>query len=441
MLERFLAYINKNELPGPENPVLLAVSGGIDSMAMAHLFLSAGYKPAIAHCNFKLRGKESDGDQEFVRKFALDKGLEFFTTDFQTRTIAKEKNISIQMAARDMRYSWFHELAKENAFSHIAIAHNRDDLVETFMINLARGTGIHGLTGIKLKAGKIIRPLLFAERSEIEQYVQNEQIAYREDSSNAETKYLRNKIRHHIIPLFKSLNPAFTDTILNETVIFQSVENLYRQKLNELKDKTMIIKQDEIRLNITLLRKENITVPLLFDLLEDYNFSYGTISDMLESLDKEPGKMFYSDNYEAVKDRTDLIIRKITQTDQKEYFIYQDTREYSSPLQMHFRVLDNNPFYKIQHESSTAQLDLEELEFPLKLRHWKKGDYFHPLGLKGKKKLSDFFIDKKINLLDKHKQWILISGENIVWVVGQQIDDRYKITSATRKILQIELIH
>ena len=441
MLEKFKAYIRSNNLTGTGESLLLGVSGGIDSMTMLHLFLGAGYKPAIAHCNFKLRTEESDNDQKFVAQFAEENKLRFFTRDFEAKAYAEEKRLSIQMAARELRYSWFHELAEKNGYTKIAVAHNRDDLVETFLINLTRGTGIHGLTGIKPSTGKIIRPLLFAGRSEIEKYAAEFQIAYREDSSNAETKYLRNKIRHQIVPLFKSLNPSFSDTIAGETEILQSVENLYRQRLDDLKEKILIVSEDEIRLNIALISKEQITVPLLFDLLENYRFSYGTVRDIWNSLDNEPGKIFHSSTHVAVKDRTDLIIRKITEMDDQTYLIYPDTKELTRPLSMRLNLIDHDPWFVLRRESSNALLDLDKLSFPLQLRHWNEGDFFYPLGLNGKKKLSDFFVDKKMNKLDKHKCWILTSGQDIVWIVGQQIDDRFKISGSTRKVLQIELIN
>ncbi|MBN1597762.1 MAG: tRNA lysidine(34) synthetase TilS [Bacteroidales bacterium] len=440
MLERFLNYIATHKLIVTDSRVLLAVSGGIDSIVMAYIFNKTDFNFGIAHCNFKLRGIESDREQQFVGEYASKYNIEFYTANFNTKEFAKQNNLSIQMAARELRYKWFDSLAKEKNYNRIAIAHNRDDIIETFLINMARGTGLNGLTGIKVIQNNIIRPLLFASRKEIENFAKSKKIEYREDSSNLETKYYRNLIRHKIIPLFESMNPSFRDTIISETEVLQSTYKIY---CNEIERLRKVIKTKDgsfIKLSIPMIISLRIDAPVFFDILKPYGFNFPTVIDILNALNSEPGKKFYSDNYVLLKDRNELIIEELTVEKQgDEYFIDGNCSEIQVPLRLTFKTFGKKESFNIPDSNINIALDYDLLSFPLALRKWKEGDYFYPLGMKGRKKISDFFTDRKINRLEKVNTWILTSGKEIVWIVGHQIDDRFKISSSTKKIFLVSI--
>ena len=442
MLEKFRQTIQEHRLCKPEHKILLAVSGGIDSMVMMHLYQQLGkFRLAVAHCNFQLRGEESQGDLEFVREEAEKSGLKFLSTNFHTREYAAENKLSIQMAARDLRYSWFLQLAEEHAFHRVALAHNLDDIIETTLINLARGTGLKGLTGIKPISGIFIRPLLFASREDISCYAKNNGIRYREDSSNAETKYKRNLIRHKIMPLLEQLNPSIRETFQQETEIFHATWDLYHQEIERLKKKILLKKGRRQLVKITSIKEEEISAPLLFEILSDFGFSYPVIKDIINSLEGEPGKRFYSSKYILIKDREYLILEEnLIETTEESIEIYLNTEEINYPVNLLIHKLDREKDAAIPKSGTIASLDLEKLKFPLRLRHWQNGDYFYPLGLSGRKKLSDFFTDEKIDRIEKDRIWLLTSGKDIVWVLGYRIDNRFKITPSTKKILRLEII-
>ena len=441
MLENFKAYIDSQNLANYTDNLLLAVSGGIDSVSMAHLFHQADYKFDMAHCNFSLRGKESEQDQVFVEKLAEKYGCHIHTIRFETEKYAQEKGVSIQMAARELRYNWFEELAENNNYSHIAVAHNRNDIVETILINLIRGTGLKGLTGIKPLQGRIIRPLLFATRAEIQNYAEKEKLEFREDSSNQEIKYHRNLIRHKIQPLIEQINPSFTDTVIEESEIFHASYSIYQRELNNIRRAITISNDDRTVLSITKIVSFRLSAPVIFDILSPYGFTYTDSKNLLDALDRESGKKFFSEKYVMLKDRNTLIIEKIKKhTAEEKYLIDRKTESVSEPVQLKIRKISKSKDYQLPGLAKKAAIDYDKLIFPLQLRHWQKGDFFIPLGLNGKKKLSDFFIDHKIDLLEKDKIWILLSDSKIVWVLGQQIDDRFKVTEATRNIMQIDLI-
>ncbi len=441
MLDRFLNYIESNNLITCSDKILLTVSGGIDSVTMSHLFYKADVPFDIAHCNFKLRGNESDGDEEFVKKLTGKYGCHLYCRDFNTKKYAQENNISIQMAARELRYSWFNELAVQHNYDRIAVAHNRNDMVETMLINLIRGTGLKGLTGIKPRQDRIIRPILFATRGEINSYAADEKLNYREDSSNSETKYHRNLLRRKIIPLIEQINPSFTETAIEEAEVFQSAYLLYRNEIENIRIAITIPDDNKIVYSIPKIVSLRLTAPVIFDIICSYGFTYTDSKNLLITLNAESGKTFISDSYLLLKNRKTIIIEKIEKQENKEnYFIRKESTAITVPVKLEIKRLENNSSFKIPNSSQIGALDYDKLQFPLRIRHWEKGDYFIPLGLKGKKKLSDFFIDRKINLLDKEKIWILQSGNDIVWVVGYQIDERYKVSEETRNILQLELI-
>jgi tRNA(Ile)-lysidine synthase len=441
MLNRFLKNLVDYHLVNKDERLLLAVSGGIDSVAMTHLFHTYEIDFAIAHCNFQLRGQESEDDQLFVANLAKSLNKKFFFKRFDTEVYANQYNISIQMAARDLRYSWFYELSEEIKFDKVATAHNRDDVVETFLLNLTRGTGLKGLTGIKHINGKIIRPMLFATRLDIIDFIKDYNITFREDSSNIEVKYKRNLLRHNVIPLFNSLNPSFTDTILQETEIFRSVNALYQRKLDEIKKEIINTEGTKTIISIAKFLSLRLEFPVLFDLINEFGFTYSEVKDIYHSIDSQSGKIFYSEKFILVRDRNSFIIEPKNTDHREEIVIVKEANcIIESPVKLKFQTLENTKDFQIPKDQKSIALDFEALKFPLILRHWQKGDYFHPLGTTGRKKLSDYFVDKKIPVTDKNKIWILSSGEQILWILGYQIDDRNKVTDKTNKILLVSLI-
>lgn len=441
MLDKFISFIAEQNLVSQQHKLLLAVSGGIDSVVMMRLFHKAKYKADIAHCNFRLRNNESDEDEFFVIKTAERLNLKCHTKKFDTTNYSKLNGLSIQMAARELRYNWFHELAEKHNYDRIAIAHNRDDMVETFLINLSRGTGIKGLTGIKSRDKKIIRPLLFATRGDIEEYARLNNIDFREDSSNIDIKYQRNLIRHKIIPLFEKINPSFRETIIKESSIFSSTSSIYDQAVkNILKTITIREKPNHI-LSIQKIKSLRLGPEVLYDLLYKYGFTFDTVQNIHSACDEESGKLFYSENYVLLKDRNTLIIEAIQNSDiPSSYLVEKEIAQIDHPVKLKFSEGIRDEQFKISSSRKNISLDSDLLDFPLTLRRWEKGDYFYPLGMKNRKKLSDFFTDRKLTRLEKDKTWILASGEKILWIIGHQIDDRFKVTNKTTNLLYISLI-
>ena len=434
MLEDFRNYIEENELIKPEDRVLLTVSGGVDSVVMLRLMTEAGYPCGIAHCNFKLRGAESDADEEFVRDLARSSGLEFHNRSFETEDHAREKGISIQMAARQLRYEWFGQLRAEQNYELVATAHNMDDVIETFFINLVRGTGIRGLSGIKARSGSLIRPLLFATREHIASYASEKGIRYREDSSNISTRYIRNRIRHNILPQLEEINPGFKQGIISTIEKLRNTEIIYSREISRQKNEIIGSDGNNILLSIEKLRQLRDRKTFLFELISCYNFNSRTISDIEKSLDGPSGKQFFSDTHRLVKDREHLIINRLTPGDIGKYYIDDGTPSLKEPVQLDLMTVNRSVHFLIPSERHTACLDYDKLIFPLILRKWHPGDHFYPLGMSHMKKISDYFIDRKLSLVEKENAWLLLSGENIVWVVGHRIDDRYKITDETQQI-------
>ncbi|MBN1952048.1 MAG: tRNA lysidine(34) synthetase TilS [Bacteroidales bacterium] len=441
MLDRFQDFIREHNLGRQDQEVLLTISGGIDSVTMLDLYRQTGIPYAIAHCNFGLRGEESDGDEAFVRQLAAAHQCRLFVQSFDTKAYCGEKNISIQMGARELRYGWFEELAVREGFDLIATAHNRNDVAETMLLNLIRGTGLKGLTGMAPLKGKIIRPLLFASREEITGYVQANRLSYREDSSNSDIKYQRNLIRNKIIPEMETINPSVVDTLIQESRIFDSSYKIYHQRIEQLRQALNEPDGQISRFSIAKILSLRLTPTLLFDVLQPYGLSFSDISDILGSLTGEAGKLFYTDGYVILKDRNYLIIEERNKPEHEEMFtITPESKALERPFRMKILHSRKDDTFRLPTDNMTVALDAEKLCFPLKLRHWKEGDYFFPLGMKGRKKLSDFFTDKKINLLQKNRIWILESAEEIVWIVGMQIDDRYKVSPQTKKMITLSLI-
>jgi tRNA(Ile)-lysidine synthase len=438
MQQYFLKNIIEKKLFGPNQKVLLAVSGGIDSMVLLHLFEKSGFDYGIVHCNFQLRGAESDGDEEFVKRQVLIHGIESFFQTFDTKEYAQINGISIEMAARELRYNYFEKIRKENNYDFIATAHHSDDLIETFFLNLSRKTGIKGLTGIKGKSGKIIRPLLFANREEIESFAAKNYLEFREDSTNNEVIYQRNFLRHKILPLFTELNPSFKKNVLASIENLKDAETVYSGFFDLEKSRVITNATDSQHIDIKKLNNSAHPHLLLFEILSECNFNSTVADEVFQSLDSDSGKQFFSKTHRLVKDREKLFISQLNSNESKIFFMEADDIELFEPFNLNIEKKSASNF-KIRKERNYACLDFEKLQFPLLIRKWQQGDYFQPLGMTGFKKVSDFFIDEKIPLHEKENTWLLCSGEKIVWIMGQRIDNRFKITPKTKNILKIEI--
>jgi len=440
MLKDFFRYLKNKKLFNRYEKILLTVSGGLDSMVMAELFRRAEHNFSIAHCNFNLRGSESDGDEEFVMEYCRKYNIPYFIKHFETIKFAKDKKISIQMAARNLRYEWFEYLCNKEGFNYYATAHHKDDEIETFFINLLRGTGIAGLHGILPKQGRIIRPLLFAGRAEIEEYARKINLNFREDSSNSEVKYLRNNIRHRLLPVLKEIESGYRDIITGNIERIRKTEIVYRIEIDRLRKEVSFFERDLLKISISALRGIKSKGILLFEILSEYGFNFAQIKDILNSLDGTSGKTFYSDTHILVKDRNDLIITKQEEVNDEIIEIFPNTSFIVSPLNIRIGTIEKTDDYRIIPDPAFALLDKFKLIFPLKVRKWKQGDFFYPLGMKNKKKLSDFFIDEKFSIVKKQKTYVLTSGNDIVWIIGHRIDDRYKITATTVSVLELKLL-
>lgn len=439
-LSRLQSFIKQHALFLEEEHVLLAVSGGRDSVAMAHLFKAAGYHFGIAHCNFNLRGEESELDERFTEGLAQELAVPFYTCRFDTNKYAGENHISIQMAARDLRYNWLEKIRKEFNYQYIAVAHHQNDVIETMLLNLTRGTGISGLHGILPKKGKLIRPLLYLTQVEIDELVQKKAYQYREDSSNLSVKYSRNKLRLEVIPVLKELNPALEQTFEANRRRFAELEILLNLQVQEIKKHLFKkLAEDEFEIKISELKKLNPLNTLLYGLFNPYGFTETVLHDLSHSWDGNPGKVFYSAGHQLLVDRGCIILSLIKESGYEEILIKSGTAIYNWNKQKYGSKTVPISRFELNTNENIAQLDLDLLSFPLKLRSWKNGDCFQPLGLKQKKKLSDFFIDRKISL--NHKKDIGILENNngdILWVAGLRIDERYKISPNTKKVFILE---
>lgn len=438
MIEAFHKYNLENQLIDSGDKILLTVSGGIDSMTMFHLFSTLNYSFGIAHCNFNLRGEESDRDEQFVKSSIEGMSLQLFTKSFDTKKFAQENKLSIQMAARKLRYEWFEEIALKYGFTKIATAHNLNDLAETFLINLTRSTGIKGLTGIKPRAGKIIRPLLFATRKQIEQYTKENCIDFREDSSNAETKYLRNAIRHKLIPELIKMNPSFLQGIVHTTDLLNDAESIYRKHIKQLKNASLTVKGDVHVIKRAPLRDQNITPALLYEILNEYGFSYDAAKKISCAAEGQSGIMFFSQSHTLLLNRDEILITELNKNETRDKYIIDsltDTEHLPINLAITKHRIDNT--FAIPKLNNHAIFDAQLIKFPLILRKWRNGDFFYPFGMKGRKKLSDYFTDHKFSLLDKKNTWLLTTDDDILWIINHRTDNRYKITGKSKSALHI----
>jgi len=434
MLETVCRYIEKEQLLTPGCRVIVGVSGGTDSMALLDLLTLLGYQCVAAHCNFHLRGEESLRDANFVQRWCQSIDIPFLSVDFDTRQYAADRKLSIEMAARELRYDWFEVIRQQQDAEAIAVAHHRDDSVETLLLNLIRGTGIKGLTGISPKRGHVVRPLLCVTRSEIEQYMNERGLPAVLDSSNSDEQILRNAIRLRLIPLLEELNPSVREAIHRTSQHLAEAAKVYD---NAISQQSAAVMQDK-RIDIEALKRCPSPASLLFEILTPLGFNPSVIGDIAEHLNATPGKLFLGENYRVIKDRDALLIAPLPgEEEQPSYLIERCATTLKKPMSMQIRLLDMPA--TIEKKRSILTVDLDLLRFPLLLRRWQRGDWFIPFGMKGKKKLSDYFTDRKMSLLDKEEVWVLLSGEDLVWVVGERPDDRFRVTNKTRKLFQIRL--
>ena len=442
LLQNFIHFIKKENLFKKNEPVLLTVSGGVDSIVMADLFHRAKFNFAIAHCNFQLRGNESDEDEKFVKAIAKKYRVEFFTIKFDTKKYAKNNKVSIQEAARNLRYDWFFRLLSERNFTCCATAHHLNDNMETFFINLLRGTGISGLAGIIPKTeDRIIRPLLFLTRKEIEHYAEEKKLKFRNDSSNLSDDYLRNKIRHHLVPVMEKLNASFEKTMARNLHNLQFAEYIYENSMIEEMVKHTHHTGGMPYFSRKELQRLNFPVDYLYEFLNPFHFNASQVQEIWDC--NQSGKVFYSDSFRVVCDRDKIILALFRKTDDLIYPVKKGQKTFKHhSFSLRFKALPltaKKPI-NLPADPAVSCLDLSLLRFPLTIRKWQAGDSFYPLGMKHRKKVSDFLVDNKFSLPEKEKVYVLLSGNDIVCIPGHRVDNRYKVSEDTKSVYCIDYL-
>ena len=437
MLQELLNHINKNLPFLKDKKLLIAISGGIDSVVLTHLLSALNFNVSLAHCNFNLRGKESDLDEEFVIQLGEKLNLNVFKIHFKTQEFAKANKQSTQIAARELRYNWFQKIIEQNSFDYVLTAHHADDNLETFLINLTRGSGLDGFTGIPEINGNIVRPLLKFSRETILTYVKDNNINWREDKSNASTKYIRNKIRHKILPVLKEINPSLLETFAKTTEHLKESQQIVEDRIEKIALDVLSDQQNSIKINIEKINQLSKPKAYLYQLLNKYNFTEW--NDVYQLLSAQSGKQVLSKTHTLLKDRDFLVLSKI---------------DFSAALEMTFQITENQSEIKkpihlklegVQEKSTenkqTIYVDKQHLVFPLILRKWQNADFFYPSGMSGKKKLSKYFKDEKFSLLEKQNTWILCNNNNaIIWVVNHRQDNRFLAKETANNILKISTI-
>lgn len=439
MLQKFLTYIHKGNLIQKDETTLLAVSGGVDSVVMSFLFYEAKLKFAIAHCNFGLRGEASQKDERGVEALAQQYQIGFYRHSFDVRTYAKKKKLSIQMAARVLRYRWFLRLLEKYAFDKLATAHHRDDSVETFLLNLIKGTGIAGLHGILPKRGKLIRPLLFADKAMILHYAQEKSLLWHEDSSNCKNHYQRNLIRNKVIPLLKMINPNLATTFKTTTEKISQVEAVFNTHVASMKKKLIHFQPPNYYVELQHIKDKPWAPMVAFEILQPFGFNFLQIKALF-SHPHQSGKMIIAAAYKLTVDRDHWVISPYPAQSSSPIVITTATKSLQVGTQCLRCAIIPYAKYRIAPQATVAALDLRHLTFPLTLRKWCPGDFFYPLGMQQRKKLSNFLIDLKIPMHVKEHVYVVTSSDKIAWVMGYRIDDRFKITARTQAVYELRLL-
>ena len=422
---RVAQYIEKEKLFCLNDKVLVTLSGGADSVALLRLLLSMGYTCEAAHCNFHLRDKESDRDEAFVRRLCHESGVLLHIEHFDTTQYAAKKHISIEMAARELRYEWFETLRRPREASVIATAHHKDDSVETVLLNLIRGTGINGLLGIRPRNGNIVRPLLCLSREEIIAYLQYIDQDYVTDSTNLLDEYTRNKIRLNLLPLMKEINPSVKESIIRTTNYLNDAATLYNQSIGEARKR--ILTPEGIR--IEALLQEPVPEAILFEVLHPLGFNTTQIDNIRQTLDGQPGKTFLGKGWRVIKDRDLLLIEEDTTAEKSQ-----------PPFRLVMEEYDYTSEFIIPKDKNTACFDADKINKTWEIRKWKPGDVFIPFGMTGKKHVSDYLTDKKFSLSEKEKQWVLCFGEQIAWLIGERTDNRFKVNENTKRVIIVRIV-
>ncbi|WP_296386560.1 tRNA lysidine(34) synthetase TilS [Winogradskyella sp.] len=438
MLKDLKKHIAANLKFLTETRLIIAVSGGVDSVVLAHLCNKLDLDFVLAHCNFNLRNEESNADEDFVLELAEQLDVEVFIQNFETQAYADQHKCSIQMAARELRYDWFNELAEQLQFDYILTAHHADDNLETFLINFTRGTGLNGLTGIPVVNDNVVRPLLPFSRDVIEVYAKENHIKWREDSSNSSRKYLRNKLRHEVVPILKEINPQLLDSFQNTLANLNDTADIVEESLNTIAKRAVTkIDDNGISYKISELKKVNNPKAYLFEMFKDYGFTEW--NDVVGLLDAESGKQILSNSYRLIKHREHLILTELKSNTVQNIIL--------SAVEVEKGIIETSIgkliFQNVDSISKSSPneffFDKDKIEFPLELRLWKEGDFFYPIGMKGKKKISKYLKDEKLSLVEKENTWVLTSEDNIFWVIGKRADNRFRITETTKNILKLEL--
>lgn len=423
LVKKVKEFIEKEDLFSKQDKILVALSGGADSVALTRILITLGYHCEAAHCNFELRGEESDRDEDFVRNFCRSLNIKCHSIHFETRRYAAQQSISIEMAARELRYNWFSKICEESDCQVVAVAHHKDDSVETMLLNLIRGTGINGLLGIRPKNGNVVRPLLCASRQEVVEYLHRMNQTYVTDSTNLEDEYTRNKIRLNLLPLMEEINPSVKDGLVKTASYLNDVSKVYQQAIKESIDRIFITPEKEI--SIEKLMNEPAPQALLFEVLSPLGFNSTQVEEVYGSLNGQPGKRFISSQWQVVKDRDLLLIEKVKTANDKPQIIFEE-------------VLFTKEFV-IPKDKNTACFDANKFKGVISIRKWEKGDYFIPFGMKGKKLVSDFMTDSKFSLLKKEQQWVLSCNDQIAWLIGERTDNRFRIDDSTQKVIIAKL--
>ena len=445
LLSGFVNYIKKEHLFQRNDKLLVAVSGGVDSTVLCDLCYEAAYDFAIVHCNFQLRGEESTRDEDFVASLALKYKVPIFIKKFETEAYAEERKVSIQVAARELRYGWFRVLLnkEKEQFIHnifLLTAHHTNDNTETLLMNIFKGTGVRGMKGISPKQDKIVRPLLFASKENIINYASEKELAFVEDSSNTSDKYTRNYFRNQLIPGLGKIYPSVEQNLQKNIDRFKEVEILYDQALEIHKKKLIKKVQSEIHIPVRMLLKTEPLQTVLYEILKPYDFSSMQIGEVTHLLKSETGKFVMSSSHRVLRNRDWLIVAPLDTTIAENIVIDENVTETAfGPFIIKIKTHINKADFITSNEL-TACIDKSKLVFPLLLRKWKTGDYFYPLGMQKKKKLSKFYSDNKLSMVDKEKVWVLESDKRIVWIVGMRLDDRFKINAATESVLKLTII-